>query len=573
MTFLSTKTQTFRAQIEQIINDLHGLTIDIGHQNLAQIVNDMRSHIHDPFLFVIVGEVKAGKSSFVNALLSSGKEVCKVAPQPMTDTIQQIIYGEEEHTVEVTPFLKKIYQPVEILKEISIVDTPGTNTIIEKHQEITEGFIPSADLIVFVFEAKNPYRQSAWDFFKFIHTDWQRKVLFVLQQKDLLSPADLEVNIKGVSAQAIKYGIAQPIVFSVSAKDEQEEHFDISGFSAVRDYIKANITGGKAALLKLINSADTCTNINGKIMDGLHERKLQSTLDVEFRNDIRATLDAQERKSNNQVKMLLENILAGYDKITRRTEIEVGEELSFITLIKRSVMGIFGSSDNIKVRLDNIKTKFEADLNNEMRDKLQTGITDVADSIQQMAKLVEYKIKGSKTILKHDHEIFSDIADRRANVLKDLQDSFAKFLRGGDNFYDDSLFDQRSSITPNIAAGSGIAIVGIVLAAVAKGAWFDVTGGLLTTVGLVFAGGTAIAKRGQILNNFRLEIARAREQLETETSERLRQYINNIKRKIDLNFTEFDHQLEKETTQIIALDTRCNNIKDRLTAIKQEIAE
>lgn len=573
MTFLSTKTQTYRAQIEQIINDLHGLTIDIGHQNLAQIVNDMRSHIHDPFLFVIVGEVKAGKSSFVNALLSSGKEVCKVAPQPMTDTIQQIMYGEEEHTVEVTPFLKKIYQPVEILKEISIVDTPGTNTIIEKHQEITEGFIPSADLIVFVFEAKNPYRQSAWDFFKFIHTDWQRKVLFVLQQKDLLSPADLEVNIKGVAAQAIKYGIAQPIVFSVSAKEEQEEHFDISGFSAVRDYIKANITGGKAALLKLVNSADTCTNINGKIMDGLHERKLQSTLDVEFRNDIRATLDAQERKSNNQVKMLLENILAGYDKITRRTEIEVGEELSFITLIKRSVMGIFGSSDNIKVRLDNIKTKFEADLNNEMRDKLQTGITDVADSIQQMAKLVEYKIKGSKTILKHDHEIFSDIADRRANVLKDLQDSFAKFLRGGDNFYDDSLFDQRSSITPNIAAGSGIAIVGIVLAAVAKGAWFDVTGGLLTTVGLVFAGGTAIAKRGQILNNFRLEIARAREQLETETSERLSQYINNIKRKIDLNFTEFDHQLEKETTQINALNTRCNNIKDRLTAIKQEIAE
>ncbi len=573
MTFLSTKTQTYRAQIEQIINDLHGLTIDIGHQNLAQIVNEMRSHIHDPFLFVIVGEVKAGKSSFVNALLSSGKEVCKVAPQPMTDTIQQIMYGEEEHTVEVTPFLKKIYQPVEILKEISIVDTPGTNTIIEKHQEITEGFIPSADLIVFVFEAKNPYRQSAWDFFKFIHTDWQRKVLFVLQQKDLLSPADLEVNINGVAAQAIKYGIAQPIVFSVSAKEEQEEHFDISGFSAVRDYIKANITGGKAAMLKLINSADTCANINGKIMDGLHERKLQSMLDVEFRNDIRATLDAQERKSNNQVKMLLENILAGYDKITRRTEIEVGEELSFITLIKRSVMGIFGSSDNIKVRLDNIKTKFEADLNNEMRDKLQTGITDVADSIQQMAKLVEYKIKGSKTILKHDHEIFSDIADRRANVLKDLQDSFAKFLRGGDNFYDDSLFDQRSSITPNIAAGSGIAIVGIVLAAVAKGAWFDVTGGLLTTVGLVFAGGTAIAKRGQILNNFRLEIARAREQLETETSERLSQYINNIKRKIDLNFTEFDHQLEKETTQINALDTRCNNIKDRLTAIKQEIAE
>ena len=571
MTFLSTKTQSYRARVEQILNDLHGLTIDINHQNLAQTVNDLRQHIHDPFLFVIVGEVKSGKSSFVNALLSSGKEVCKVAPQPMTDTIQQIMYGEHEQTVEITPFLKKIFQPVEILKEISIVDTPGTNTIIDKHQEITENYIPSADLIVFVFESKNPYRQSAWDFFKFIHADWQRKVIFVLQQKDLLPPSDLEINKNGVIAQAEKYGIVQPIVFSVSAKDEQEEHFDISGFSTVRDYIKANITGGKAAILKLANTVDTCGNINEKIISGLSERRLQSNLDSEFRNDIRATLDAQERKSNNQVKMLLENILAGYDKITRKTEMEVGDELSFITLIKRSVMGIFGSSDNIKQRLENIKVLFESDLNNEIREKLQNGLADVADSIQQMAKLVEYKIKGSKTILKHDHEIFSDIADRRANVLKDLQDSFSKFLGRGENFYDEALFDQKSSITPNIAAGSGIAIVGIVLAAVTKGAVLDVTGGLLTTIGLVFAGGTAIAKRGQILNGFRKEVERGREQLEAEMSERLSQYINTIKRKIDLNFTEFDHQLEKETTQINTLDTRCNSIKERLVVIKQEI--
>ena len=52
-------------------------------------------------------------------------------------------------------FLKKIFHPVEILREIAIVDTPGTNAIVAHHQEITEGFVPAADLIVFVFEAKN----------------------------------------------------------------------------------------------------------------------------------------------------------------------------------------------------------------------------------------------------------------------------------------------------------------------------------------------------------------------------------------------------------------------------------
>ncbi|MBL0100328.1 MAG: dynamin family protein [Saprospiraceae bacterium] len=87
-------------------------------------------------------------------MLDTDKEICKVAPMPMTDTIQQILFGEEERIETINPYLKKIYQPVEILREIAIVDTPGTNTIVQHHQEITEKFIPYSDLIVFCFEAK-----------------------------------------------------------------------------------------------------------------------------------------------------------------------------------------------------------------------------------------------------------------------------------------------------------------------------------------------------------------------------------------------------------------------------------
>ncbi|RQH24196.1 hypothetical protein D5R40_30035 [Okeania hirsuta] len=38
-----------------------------------------------------------------------------------------------------------------MLRKISIVDTPGTNTISEHHQEITERLFLRSDLIVFVF--------------------------------------------------------------------------------------------------------------------------------------------------------------------------------------------------------------------------------------------------------------------------------------------------------------------------------------------------------------------------------------------------------------------------------------
>ena len=138
----------------------------------------------------------------------------------MTDTIQQILYGDIPKEEIINPYFKKIYQPVEILKDIAIVDTPGTNTIIAHHQEITERFIPGADLIVFVFEAKNPYRQSSWEFFDYIHEDWRKKIIFILQQKDLMPANDLTINLEGVEKQARLKGISDPIVMAVSAQME-----------------------------------------------------------------------------------------------------------------------------------------------------------------------------------------------------------------------------------------------------------------------------------------------------------------------------------------------------------------
>jgi hypothetical protein len=122
----------YRPLVDEAVKDLHALVSEIGHEDLKKTTNDLRNRVNEPFMFVIVGEVKAGKSSFINALLETDKEICKVSPAPMTDTIQQILFGETEQVVTVNPFLKKLYYPIEILREIAIVDTPGTNTIVAK---------------------------------------------------------------------------------------------------------------------------------------------------------------------------------------------------------------------------------------------------------------------------------------------------------------------------------------------------------------------------------------------------------------------------------------------------------
>ena len=570
---INQQLQSYRSQVEEIVKDLHELAIKTGNEELAATVSDLRNRIHEPFMFVIVGEVKAGKSSFINALLDTGREITKVAPQPMTDTIQQILHGDEEEIVEINPFLKKIFLPVDILKEIAIVDTPGTNTIVENHQQITESFIPASDLIVFVFEAKNPYRQSAWEFFDYIHSDWRKKVIFVLQQKDLMEEDDLAVNIKGVAEYAEKKGIAEPNVFTVSAKQEQEGQKEKSGFGEVRSYIQQNITGGQAPILKLQNNIATSQNVNERIAEGIHLRAEQYTADTEFRSDITETLDKQELRSLKEVDILVENLLAGYDRITRNKESELASGLSFFSLLRRSVSSIFSKKASVKEWLEGLATELEEDLNSELKRKLNDGVVNLADSIQQMAKLIDLKIRSSKTILRNDYELFSDIAEKRENVLKELQEAFSRFVNSTENFTDESLFPDKSPVSSNIATGSGLAVIGIVLATVTQGAVFDITGGVLTAIGLLFAGISSSVRRRKVLTRFREEIDKGHDRLEEEVSSNLKSYIQNLKTKIEENFSRFDTMLEKEKEQLARLEGQHKEITDKLEGMMLSLEE
>lgn len=570
---LNTRLITERTHVAEAVKELHELTIRINHETLSKTVSDLRNRLHDPFMFVIVGEVKAGKSSFINALLETGREITKVAPQPMTDTIQQIVYGETEEVIVINPFLKKILVPAEILKEIAIVDTPGTNTIVEHHQEITENFIPASDLIVFVFEAKNPYRQSAWDFFNFIHSDWRKKVIFVLQQKDLMPAEDLQVNLNGVRDYAEKKGINAPTIFAVSAKAEIDGDVENSGFSDIRDFIRANITGGKAPVIKLQNSVQTCLNINESIGEGLALREKQWHADVAFRQDIKSTLDNQEVKSFKQVDQLVENILAGYDRSTQAKEIELQEGLSFFSLIRRSFAAVFTKKVSAKEWLETLAKELENDLNETLKIKLKEGIGDLADNVQQMAKLIDLKIRTSVNILQNDHEIFSAIAERRHSIFQELQEKFEDFIKKTESFTDRGLFPDKSPLPTSLATGSGLAVIGIILAAITHGAVFDITGGILTTVGLLFAGFATNLKRRKIISGFQEEIAKGRQNIDSSVTEQLKTYIKRLKERIDSNFDPFDLMLEKEKEQIAQLSLEQVRVEGRFRELALKLEQ
>lgn len=567
MSILNENFNALKIDVSSEGKQLQDLIHYIGYTEQAEILDALINRIEDPFMFVIVGEVKAGKSSFVNALLDPTKEICKVAASPMTDTIQQIVYGEKEKVEYLSDHLKRIYQPIDILKEIAIVDTPGTNTIIAHHQEITERFVPMSDLIIFVFEAKNPYRQSAWEFFDYIKEDWRKKVVFILQQKDLLNQADLDVNMDGVKQFALKKGINEPLVFAVSALEEIQGLHERSGFDVLKTYITSNITGGKAPYLKLNGSIKTIQQINDNLSRGMVSRKSQFEADISFRSEVDLTLNHQEKQTNDQVNLLVENIIAKYDQITKKYTNELHERLNILTVLKKSFQAIFSKKENLKKWLEDMILEMDIELKEGMSKKLGDGVKNIAENIQYMAKMVDVKLQNNQTIMTKNHEIFSELAEKRANILMELQETFANFLNREENFYDKSVIQGSGNFSPDFVKGSGIAAIGIILAALTNGVIFDITGGILTTVGVIFAGVSIGIKRKKIEKKFEEEIQTSRVKLHGHIDEKMKNYVSNIKTKILRNFYNFDQYLEKEKQEIQLIDNKQQDINTNLNKI------
>ncbi len=126
-------------------------------EDLSRIKQALQQ-LDELFLLVVVGEFNAGKTAFLNAML--GERLLAEGVLPTTSQIQLLRHGErrlEEISGEDTLL---VHLPVEWLREINLVDTPGTNAVIQRHQEITEHFVPRSDLVLFVTSADRPFSES-----------------------------------------------------------------------------------------------------------------------------------------------------------------------------------------------------------------------------------------------------------------------------------------------------------------------------------------------------------------------------------------------------------------------------
>lgn len=213
--------------------------------------------LEELFLLVVVGEFNAGKSAFINALI--GEQVLQEGVTPTTAHIQVLQYGEAVGRKTDDRGLPVITAPVDLLRELHIVDTPGTNAIQREHERLTTDYVPRSDLVLFLTSADRPFTESERQFLASIR-EWGKKIVFVINKIDILATAaDREEVIAFVRSNGAALVGAGVDVFPVSArlamraKRGEPSLWGASGFEALERHLTETLDAPNRFRLKVAN--------------------------------------------------------------------------------------------------------------------------------------------------------------------------------------------------------------------------------------------------------------------------------------------------------------------------------
>ncbi len=209
------------------------------------------------FLLVVVGEFNAGKSAFINALV--GRRVMPEGVTPTTAQIHVLQYGDTPATFVGEHGLQVVTAPVELLRQLHIVDTPGTNAIQREHERLTTDFVPRSDLVLFLTSADRPFTESERRFLGSIR-EWGKKIVFVINKIDIFAAAAEQEEVVGFVRRHARELVGAPVeVFPVSArlalraKQGEPSLWAASGFEALERYLDATLDAANRFRLKLAN--------------------------------------------------------------------------------------------------------------------------------------------------------------------------------------------------------------------------------------------------------------------------------------------------------------------------------
>ena len=167
--------------------------------------------------------------------------------------------------------ISTIFYPAELLQRLSLVDTPGLESVFEEHDQLTEKFLHRADIVFLVMIATQVLTAKDLDFMQSLKA-YGKRLVVIVNQIDVLEPEDRETVRDFVAEQSRLHLGIDPTIWLVSAKQaltaysadnpRDEIIWDESGFADLEEYLDETLDDAQRVHQKLGNPVASCQKFN-----------------------------------------------------------------------------------------------------------------------------------------------------------------------------------------------------------------------------------------------------------------------------------------------------------------------
>jgi small GTP-binding protein len=559
-----------RRQLTALRDALERFGADVAPAD-ARTLGDTIAHLDELFLLVIAGEFNSGKSSFINALL--GDKVVAEGVTPTTDRITLLRYGAEPAELPLEEFLLERNFPADVLQRLTIVDTPGTNAIIRRHEELTRDFIPRSDLVLFVTSADRPFTESERAFLAAIQ-EWGKKIVIVLNKVDLLELHEVEQVLGFIRENARDLLGFTPEIFPVSARLAQrarngagDEAWQASRFETIERYILETLDEEQRVRLKLLSPLGVAQHLADKYLLVVNARL--ATLQDDF-----VSLDNIER----QLDLFRDDLSEDF----KYHLTEVGNVLNEFEL-----RGMQFFDDTIQLRniwqlrdSERVRESFEAEVVGDLPQQIEQRLSGLIDwmidkNLRIWQSVMDYLQR--ERVPKHREGLIGDVGGSFDYNRAALLDSVARHTQDVVASYDREVEsralseDVRNAIVATGLAGVGAVGLGALLLTIFHTALLDFTGVL--AAGAVAALGMFVlpAKRRQVKKEFHAKLVELRERLMATMRRQFATELDQMLTRIREAIAPYTRFIRAQRVLLVNVQRELSDVDEELGRLRAEI--
>jgi small GTP-binding protein len=556
----------------RILNDLRASLIRFGasDENIAPLERSIEQ-LDELFLLVVVGEFNAGKSAFINALV--GRLVMQEGVTPTTAQVTVLKFGEEPAARQVDAGVLTITEPADLLREIHIVDTPGTNAVIREHQRLTEGFVPRADLVLFVTSADRPFTETERAFLEQIR-DWGKKIVIVINKIDILTtPRELDEVRAYVADNARRLLGVTPEIFGVSARDAfrakngQPAAWAASGFDPLERYIRSTLDQTARTRLKLLNPLGVGSALIDRYQTATRERRATLQEDVRLLDDVEGQLGMYESDMRRDFEARMSQVDNVLLEMERR-----GHEYFDDTMRIGRVLDLLNRS--------RVQEGFERQVVADAPQQIEKRVGDLVDW------LVDADYRQWERVTRHLSDRRREFRDRivgdeesrrfhdeRRRMVESVGRATQKVVDTYDRRREASALADgaRNAVAAAAAAGAGALGLGTLVTIAATTAAADITGIILASVIAALGFFIIPAKRTQAKAEMRRKIADVRSRLSSALRRQFEEEIARSAARMREGIAPYSRFVRSEVDKLRDVDARLEQLASDLSSVRSRI--